>query len=80
MSFGDLLTVLTSSMKKKYLSDLHKCDIVELAIVLESLDIEAYTLEQWEYALSYIMGASVSLAGLHQVLPFVRDAAQVQKK
>ena len=79
MYSGDLLTVLTTSMDKKYLSDLHHCNIAELASALESITIEEYTLEEWQYALSYIIGTSVSINSLEQVKPFVKEAAHLQK-
>lgn len=67
---GNLL-MLIAERNNCYISDLHFADALEP--LLESIDLESYSLEEWSYAISYISGRDISFHDYHEVSSYIHS-------
>lgn len=59
MREGQLLDEIASMLGKMYLSDLHTVKIDDFILLIDKIDLYKYSVEQWNYAMSYILGISI---------------------
>ena len=62
-----LLEELQQKLQQPYLSDLHMLSPVQFESIFDYVDINSYTVEEWNYALSYILGRKVECKNKKQI-------------
>lgn len=65
---GNLLTLI-AERNHCYISDLHFTDA--LAPLFENIDLESYSIEEWSYTISYILGRDISFQNYHEISEYI---------
>lgn len=63
-----LLEDLANLSHRPCLSDLHNIPIADLIATIETMNLELYSLEEWNYGLSYVFRTKIKLNALSDII------------